>query len=263
MTSQPKKTGLVVHKNTALDIPTDELELLLRAAQQEAKSFPLIKFAKGTYKKRGEEVPIGKEATEAIRQALVAQKMLEADGRLGAAFEPKKKDFKLALPRQYSDLEPAVVELLAAYQIGRHIRKDTDEKPNRLKKEVELSADFEALWNPIKPKTTYRVEFETDTLAARAIAAIEKMEEVQPPNIKVTAGRVEVRKGGVAAEAVSAAEEQSTNTSRAVPDVLAYLQNETELTRSTLVRILKQSARLGDFLFNPQRFMDQAASILK
>jgi type III restriction enzyme len=62
---------------------------------------------------------------------------------------------------------------------------------------------------------------------------------------------------------VSAAEEQATNTRRALPDVLAYLQNETELTRSTLVRILKQSARLGEFLVNPQRFMDQAASILK
>jgi type III restriction enzyme len=45
--------------------------------------------------------------------------------------------------------------------------------------------------------------------------------------------------------------------------VLAYLQNETELTRSTLVRILKGSGRLDEFLINPQRFMDQTASILK
>ena len=128
---------------------------------------PVTALARITRAVDGEEVPIGKEAAEAIRQALVAQKMLEADGRLGAAFEPKKKDFKLALPPQYSDLEPAVVDLLAAYQIERHIRKDTDEKPNRLKKEVTLSADFEALWNRIKPKTTYRVEFR-DGYARRA-----------------------------------------------------------------------------------------------
>lgn len=89
------------------------------------------------------------------------------------------------------------------------------------------------------------------------------MEKVEPPKIKVTAGRVEVRKGGVVAEAVSTAEEKATDMRPALPDVLAYLQNETELTRSTLVRILKGSARLGDFLVNPQRFMDQAASILK
>jgi type III restriction enzyme len=89
------------------------------------------------------------------------------------------------------------------------------------------------------------------------------MEKVDPPKIKVTAGRIGVRKGGVAAEAVSAAEEQATTFGRAVPDVLAYLQNETELTRSTLVRILKDSERLDEFLRNPQKFMDQTASILK
>src|SRR5690606_30936474 len=47
------------------------------------------------------------------------------------------------------------------------------------------------------------------------------------------------------------------------PDVLAYLQNETELTRSTLVRILKESGRLPEFFVDPQRFMDAVAGILK
>jgi type III restriction enzyme len=48
-----------------------------------------------------------------------------------------------------------------------------------------------------------------------------------------------------------------------VPDILAYLQNETELTRSTLVRILKESGRLAEFFVDPQRFMDAVAHILK
>ena len=79
---------------------------------------------------------------------------------------------------------------------------------------LKLSSDtlaWEELWNRIKPKTTYRVEFETDTLATRAIAAVKKMEKIEPPRIKVTAGPVEVRRGGVAAEAVSAAQEQVTH----------------------------------------------------
>ncbi len=48
-----------------------------------------------------------------------------------------------------------------------------------------------------------------------------------------------------------------------LPDLLAYLQNETELTRSTLVRILKNSGRLDEFFNNPQRFMDAVAAIIK
>ncbi|WP_316213950.1 DEAD/DEAH box helicase family protein [Bradyrhizobium sp. SZCCHNR2032] len=224
---------------------------------------PLTALARITRAVDGEEVLIGKDAAEAIRQTLVAQKMLETDGRLGKAFDPKAMDFKLTLPPEYADLEASVVDLLAGYQIERHIRKDTDEKPNKLRKEVTLTDDFKQLWDRIKPKTAYRIEFETDTLVARAVAAIKKMEKVEAPKIKVIAGRVEIRKGGVAAEAVSAADEQSSNLGHGVPDILAYLQNETELTRSTLVRILKDSRRLGDFLVNPQRFMDQVALILK
>jgi len=59
------------------------------------------------------------------------------------------------------------------------------------------------------------------------------------------------------------AEEQVDSLNRPVPDLLAYLQNETNLTRSTLVRILKGSGRLSDCFNNPQRFMDAVAAVLK
>jgi type III restriction enzyme len=89
------------------------------------------------------------------------------------------------------------------------------------------------------------------------------MAKVDPPKIKVVAGRIEVQKRGVATMAFSAADEQAPYVAHAIPDILAYLQNETELTRSTLARILRESERLTEFLTNPQRFMDQTASILK
>ena len=47
------------------------------------------------------------------------------------------------------------------------------------------------------------------------------------------------------------------------PAVVAYLQAETELTRSTIVRILTESNRLAEFLVNPQKYMDAVAVILK
>lgn len=211
----------------------------------------------------GVEQPIGREAADAIRTALVEQKMLDAEGRIQPAFDPKRKDFKLDLPEAHSDLAPAVVDLLAAYQIERHIRKDKDEGVNRLKKEVTLSPEFLALWDRIKPKTTYRVEFETEALVRRAVDAIKQMQKIEAPKIRVTAGQVQVAKGGVTATAMSAAIEQPNAGIHALPDLLAYLQNETELTRSTLVRILKESGRLVDVFENPQRFLDHVAAILK
>ncbi|MFQ5691094.1 MAG: hypothetical protein ACE5HQ_12585 [Gemmatimonadota bacterium] len=134
---------------------------------------------------------------------------------------------------------------------------------NWLKKEVTLSPEFQALWERIKPKTTYRVEFETEVLVARAVAAIKQMPAIEAPRIRVSAGQLAVEKGGVTTQASSVAEERGEYGHMPVPDILAYLQNETELTRSTLVRILKESGRLGDLFHNPQRFLDAVVGILQ
>lgn len=167
------------------------------------------------------------------------------------------------LPDPYVELQPAVTDLLAAYQIQRHIRKDRDEGANRLRKEVQLSPEFQALWDRIKPKTTFRVEFQTDDLVQRAVTAIKHMEKIELTKIRVKEGLVAVSKAEVGVTPVAVAEEDISHARRPVPDILAYLQNETELTRATLVRILKESGRLAEFFVDPQRFMDAVAAILK
>ncbi|MCC7086537.1 MAG: DEAD/DEAH box helicase family protein [Pirellulales bacterium] len=224
---------------------------------------PITAFAKLIHVVDGEEKPIGREIAEVIKTALVEQKMLDTEGRIQPAFDPKRKDFKIELPEAQKELVPAVVDLLALYQIERHIRKDKDEGPNRLKKEVTLSPEFTALWDRIKPRTTYRVEFETNELVRRGVAAIKGMVRIDAPKIIISTGQLNVQRGGVTTTAVSVSQVQVSNDRHPVPDVLAYLQNETELTRSTLVRILKESGRLTEFFRDPQRFMDAVAHILK
>ncbi|MGH7871030.1 MAG: type III restriction endonuclease subunit R, partial [Candidatus Binatia bacterium] len=224
---------------------------------------PLTALARIVQVVDGVEQPIGREIAETIRAVLVEQKMLDPEGHIQPAFDPKKKDFKLELPEAHRDLSPAVIDLLSAYQIERHIRREKDEGVNRLKKEALLDENFKSLWERIKPKTTYRVEFETQKLVQRTVNALKQMEKIEIPKIQLLTGQVEITKGGVTSRAVSAAEESASFGNRPLPDILAYLQNETELTRSTLVRILKESGRLGDFFNNPQRFMDAVAAILK
>jgi type III restriction enzyme len=224
---------------------------------------PLTALAKLTRVVDGIEQPIGPEAAAAIREALIAQKMLDAEGRIQPAFNPRRADFRLDLPDAYRDLGPLVIDVLSSCQIERHVRRERDDGPNRLKKVVTLSPEFRSLWDRIKPKTTYRVEFATDDLVRRAVDELKRMERVEAPSIRVTAARLGIERAGITTTAMSVAQEQIEDGSRAVPDVLAYLQNETELTRSTLARVLRESGRLGELFNNPQRFMDAVAAILK
>ena len=55
---------------------------------------PLAALARITRAVDGIETPIGQRASgEANRAALVDQKMLDSDGRIGSAFDPKKSGF--------------------------------------------------------------------------------------------------------------------------------------------------------------------------
>jgi len=211
----------------------------------------------------GIEAPIGPETAETVRASLASQKMLDAEGRILAAFDPARPDFKLELSEETADLAPQVIDLLSRYRMERLIRRDTSELKNRLKKERVLEPEFQALWDRIRPKTTYRVEFETDQLVGLAVAALKRMQLITAPKVRVSTGRLDVTHGGVATAAMSVSESSAPWGTGPLPDILAYLQNETELTRSTLARILKASGRLGEFFVDPQRFMDAVVGILK
>ena len=210
----------------------------------------------------GEEQPLGKEAAGEIWDSLIANGMLASDGKIQPKFDPKKNGFTLNLPEQHKELENQIIDVLGNYQIERHIRDNRKEGPNMLKKAVQLSPEFEGLWERIKPRTTYQVEFTTDDLVHRAVQALRKMPKVEAAKVSFTTAELSVTNAGVEAHAV-AAKTETVQYRGSLPDILAYLQSETELTRSTLVRILKESGRLSEFFVNPQRFMDSVAAILK
>jgi type III restriction enzyme len=48
-----------------------------------------------------------------------------------------------------------------------------------------------------------------------------------------------------------------------IPDMLAYIQGKTELTRSTILDIVKKSDKISELLINPQMFMDNTTSTIK
>lgn len=224
---------------------------------------PLTALAKLTRVVDGVATPIGRDVAEQLRTALVAQGMLSGDGRIAPAFDPLRVGFALRLPPELADLSASVVDLLSSHRIERHIARERDERVSRLKKEVMLTPEFQELWSRIKPKTTYRVEYRTEDLVRRAVDAIRQMAPIEHPRLRVVAGSLAVQRGGVNAAAVSATDETLDPTTTSVPDVLAYLQAETELTRATLARILTESGRLTEFFANPQRYMDAVTAIIR
>jgi type III restriction enzyme len=223
---------------------------------------PKLAFAKLTRMVGEEEKPLGRETSEKIFDALVAKGMLNTDGKILPAFDPKAPGFDLGLPPEHADLRASIIEVMQDYQLERHIKKDEDGKKLVFKKGIELDEGFKALWERISPQTSYSVEYQTDILVVNAVKAIKAMEKINPMRVHLSEAELTTARAGVLTDVIR--ESADTVLFRgAVPDVIAYLQAETELTRSTIVRILKESKRLPEFLVNPQKFMDAVAAILK
>jgi type III restriction enzyme len=224
---------------------------------------PLSALARIPYMIGDTELVTGRKGAELIFGALVEQKMLDREGRIQSAFDPSKPGFSIALPQEFGSLAPAVIDVLSSYRMERHIRRDRDQGSNRLRKEVLLSPEFAALWDRIKPRTTYRVEFSTENLIRLAADEIHKMERVRAASVKVKEGQLLIEKKGVGTKALTVRDAPIQVYDGPLPDLLGYLQNATELTRGTLFQILKQSGRLEDFIRNPQTFMDSVAGIIR
>jgi len=251
-------------------VANESYEDFARALQEEYEDdcgvtfgkVPIQAFAKIAEVVDEQEKPLGRDASKTIWNALVTRGFIATDGRLQPSFDPSQPGFTLQLPESCRQHEAAVIDVLASYQIERHIRKERDERRNVLRKEVVASPEFQELWNRIKPRTTYRVEFDTEELVTRAVGAVRTMPKIEQVEVHFTTADLMVTRGGVKGEARAVSTERLAYRGP-LPDLLAYLQSQTELTRSTLVRILKGSGRLPDFFLNPQRFMDAVAATLK
>ena len=138
-----------------------------------------------------------------------------------------------------------------------------DRRKVALRKERLLSEDFRQLWERISHKTRYRVEFPTAELIARAARVLKDEPEVSTPQISVIKSEVKFSAQGVEEAPRASRPVTPADYRPAIPDVIGYLQRETELTRSTLVDILIDSGRVAQALRNPQQFMEQAASAIQ
>lgn len=132
-----------------------------------------------------------------------------------------------------------------------------------LRKGFEADPKFLEIWDKIKFQTKYNVEYRTDELITMASKAIKNMPETKKPIIKSTKKRVLITEEGIDGQLVSDSGDDSYSSKFEIPDMLAYVQGKTELTRHTVLEILKKSGRLNELLTNPQLFMDNAVAAIR
>lgn len=206
----------------------------------------------------------GTEASRDLWNHLFDAQYIDKNGKVKDSLRIDLKNDTLDLPPGAEPIRAQVNATLRKVAGKLNIKNGADRSPVTLNKAIYLSPEFKALWERIKHRTTFRVDFDSDALIKECAGEMKTM-VVGRARFRTSRVKLDIDRGGVTWDDDGVHEKTFTYNVRdyQLPDIISYLQNETNLTRRTLVEILQQSGRLGDFANNPQKFVEQTASIIR
>lgn len=254
--------------NTLTVIATEGYEQFAENLQKEIEADTGIRF--GIVEKHqfaaipvtddaGRTTALGVPRSEAIWTHLKDAGHVDAKGKVQDQLRKALKEDTMQLPEPFQAQLPQVKEILRKLAGKLDIKNADERRPIKTRQAVLHSEEFQALWNRIKHKTTYRVQFDNEKLVAECARAIGGCPPITKTRVQIRKADLAIGRGGVSSEETAvAAPIIIEETDIELPDLLTDLQDKTQLTRRSLVRILTDSGRLDDFKRNPQQFIELA-----
>lgn len=208
-------------------------------------------------------VLLGHEASRRIYEHCQLHGYIDKKGKVQDGLRLALREEIVSLPPMSEHVKQAVLRILHGLAGKLDIKPAEERKTIAPRKEVLLSADFKALWERIRYKTTYMVKLDSGKLIAQCQKDIREQLLVSRGKVLYTKAGVQIDKSGVQ---VGETEEQYTQISQPVdrlPDIVTYLQETTQLTRRSIVEILQGCGKLELFKRNPQKFIEGCIDIIR
>jgi len=258
--------------NTLTVIATESYEQFAENLQKEIEADTGIRF--GIVEKHqfaaitvtdeaGKTQPLGVSQSEALWNHLKEAGYLDAKGKVQNSLRKAIQENTLSVPEAFATQLPQVKEILRKLAGKLEIKDANEREKIKTRQAILHSEQFQALWNRIKHKTTYRVKFDNDKLLADCAKAIRDCPPITKTRVNIRKADLAIGRGGVIAEeTATAASVTLDERDIELPDILTDLQDKTHLTRRSLVTILNESHRLNDFARNPQQFIELAAEAI-
>ncbi len=266
--------------NTLTVIATESYEEFAENLQKEIEKDTGIRFGIVeshqfatvlTVNEKGETAPLGVEQSEKIWQFLKGEGYVDAKGKVQDSLRAALKDGSFKLPDDIKaglgskpDVAAEDIQGVLKKLAGKlDIKNADDRRIIRTREAVLQSEEFKALWDRIKYKTTYRMDFNNEKLIVDCAKAIQDCPPITKTRAQFRKADIAIGKGGVTAEETSASAFTTIHEDDIeLPDIITDLQDKTQLTRGSIVKILTESRRLQDFARNPQQFIDYAAEAI-
>ena len=208
------------------------------------------------------ESRLGSRRSGEIWECLRERGYINESGEVMGTWVPEQLGFTLGLPSQYVDYEEDIINIVDGCKIDAVVKPKRKRVVRTLNKQVYATPEFEAFWEKITQRTTYRVSFNRTSLVDKCVVRIKAAPYIDPIRIQVTRTGVEITRGGAKGSVLGTRNYQLTD-SYPLPDIVSQLQETTSLTRKTIIDILLGSGKLSEFLGNPNDFIKMVSSCIE
>ena len=250
--------------NTLTVIATESYEEFAENLQEEIETDTGIRFgvvelhqfaAFPVVGQDGQTSTLGLEASQLLWEYLKAEGYIDAQGRIQNSLREALEEETFSVPAEFTGQQAAITELLRKLAGRLEIRNADERRTVRPRQAILHSAEFKALWDRIKHKTTYRVAFDNEGLLAKCVRELKNAPVIPKTRLQWRKAGIAIGQSGVkATETSGAAPVALDETDIELPDVLTELQDRTQLTPTqypayslrewTTRRIQAQSAML-------------------
>ena len=247
-----------------LNIP-ESVKEKIKEIQAEAKPVSVAALASTTYTEKViERKSFSYEEAAAIMDELKDKKVIDNKGKIKDTMKAQLAAGTLNLSERWSKAaQRAVLQSMNKAENKLNIRDASKDVTVKLNKRALLSPEFMELWNKIKQKTTYRVQFDLDKLIAQSIIDIKRMPEIASARLVSQSASLDIQKSGITTQIGSMYAQNLEKSYDVLPDILRLISTKTLLKRSTVNKIIQESGRAGDFLKNPQDFYEKVLEIIQ
>ena len=205
----------------------------------------------------GSTSPLGFEQSKELWEYLKSAGHIDAKGTVQESLKQALKDGTLTVPESMAPQLDQITTVLKKLAGRLEIKNARDRRHVRTRQAILDSPEFKSLWDRIKHKTTYRVQFDNEKLIESCIRAVQEAPPIPRTRLQWRKADLAIGKAGIeATERAGAATVTLDERDIELPDILTDLQDRTQLTRRSIQRILSGSQRLNDFKRNPQAFIE-------
>lgn len=261
--------------NTLTVMANESYESFAKSLQTEMEKDTGIKFnliEKNSFahismeNNKGEVKPIGKQGSMDIFNHFKQMNYINGKGKIQDALKVALREENVSVPERYESIKEEICQVALKHSKKVEVKDANKRRQVKVNKHVYLSDEFKEFWDKIKHKTTYSVDFDSDELIANCSKALKEELNVKSPKLiytksglSIDAGGVTVTEDGKIPPSVVYTHEDEVY----LPDIVTIFQNETFLTRKTIIKVLIESETIEQFKKNPEEYMSEALKIIK